>query len=399
MDHRPLPLDNHMDPRLHECEGEQLYSQLNVDQRAAADEILLSFSSAHSKLHFIDGPGGSGKTFLYNALYHICKGRGYKVISVAWTGIAANLLPEGRTACSTFKLSVASDNRVCSMNTTSPEARQIRESELIIWDEISMVPKFALDAVDVLLKELMNNNSDFGGKTVVLGGDFRQVLPIIERGGDAAMVDASVKNSALWPRLRQHRLRNNMRAATSGPSWCQFLLSIGNGEVEEDDGGRIELPTDLKSCGDLLAEVFGDLIPETTRTYESIEELISDDTAQTDFTTKFLNSLSLVSLPSHALKLWGGAIEMLLRNLDVRRGLCNGTRLIVCDLGRFVLRCRFAVGPRRGEAVLIPRIDAYAERGLPFRLRRRQFPLRLAFAMTIVEDRSCCICYGRDVLH
>ncbi|VDL64612.1 unnamed protein product [Nippostrongylus brasiliensis] len=155
------------------------------------------------------------------------------------------------------------------MNTTSPEARQIRESELIIWDEISVVPKFALDAADALLKGLMNINADFGGKTVVLGGDIRHVLPIVEREGDAAMVGVSVKNSALWPHFRQHRLRNNMRAATSGPK--------------------------LKSSGDLLAEVFGDLIPETTRTYESIEELISDDTAQTDFTTKFLNSLSLIT--------------------------------------------------------------------------------------------------------
>ncbi|VDL64611.1 unnamed protein product [Nippostrongylus brasiliensis] len=83
MDYRPLPLDNHMNPRLHEYEGEQLYSQLNDDQRATADEILLSYSSTHSKLHFIDGPGGSGKTFLYNALYHICKGRDYNVIRAA----------------------------------------------------------------------------------------------------------------------------------------------------------------------------------------------------------------------------------------------------------------------------------------------------------------------------
>ncbi|WKY01342.1 hypothetical protein Q1695_015387 [Nippostrongylus brasiliensis] len=71
MDHPPLPLDNHMDPRFHECEGEQLYSQLNDDQRVAPDQILLSFTSTYSKLHFIDDPGRSGKTFLYIALNHI----------------------------------------------------------------------------------------------------------------------------------------------------------------------------------------------------------------------------------------------------------------------------------------------------------------------------------------
>ncbi|WKY15588.1 hypothetical protein Q1695_000791 [Nippostrongylus brasiliensis] len=81
---------------------QQLYSQLNDDQRAATDELPLSFLSTHSNLHFIDGPGGSGKTFFYNALYN--KGRDYNVINAAWTGIAVNLLPEGRTVCPPFKL-------------------------------------------------------------------------------------------------------------------------------------------------------------------------------------------------------------------------------------------------------------------------------------------------------
>ncbi|RCN48512.1 hypothetical protein ANCCAN_05337 [Ancylostoma caninum] len=74
---------------------------------------------------------------------------------------------------------------------------------------------------------------------------------------------------------------------------------------------------------------------------------------------------------------------MLLRNLDVRGGLCNGTRLITTHFGRFVLGCRFASGERSREFVLIPRIDNYTDRRVPFRLRRRQFPIRLAFAMAI----------------
>uniref|UniRef100_A0A0N4XVF4 ATP-dependent DNA helicase n=1 Tax=Nippostrongylus brasiliensis TaxID=27835 RepID=A0A0N4XVF4_NIPBR len=76
---RPRQIVEHLDPHHHECEGQQLYSQLNDDQRAAADDIRLSSTSNNSRLHFIDGHGGCDKTFLYNALYHICKGRRYQM--------------------------------------------------------------------------------------------------------------------------------------------------------------------------------------------------------------------------------------------------------------------------------------------------------------------------------
>jgi ATP-dependent DNA helicase PIF1 len=87
---------------------------------------------------------------------------------------------------------------------------------------------------------------------------------------------------------------------------------------------------------------------------------------------------------------------MLLRNLDVSMGLCNGTRLILLEARSHVLRCRIISGDAKfaGNVVLIPRITLEpSAQNLPLPLRRHQFPVRLAFAMTINKSQ------GQSVSH
>ena len=72
---------------------------------------------------------------------------------------------------------------------------------------------------------------------------------------------------------------------------------------------------------------------------------------------------------------------MLLRNLNVHNGLCNGTRLIVKELHDNLI---VAETITTKQTVLIPRIKlAPSDINLPFVLERRQFPVRLAYSMTI----------------
>ena len=79
---------------------------------------------------------------------------------------------------------------------------------------------------------------------------------------------------------------------------------------------------------------------------------------------------------------------MLLRNLDVSVGLCNGTRMQILKMTEHNLYCRILTGPRAdlNEIHIIPQIKLeYGqntnERGLRF--RRIQFPIKPCFAMTI----------------
>lgn len=80
---------------------------------------------------------------------------------------------------------------------------------------------------------------------------------------------------------------------------------------------------------------------------------------------------------------------VLLRNLNATRGLANGTRLIIRAFQRRVLDCEVATGAHKGSRVFIPRISmTSSDSGLPFELRRRQFPIRPAFCLTINKSQG-----------
>src|SRR5207237_3179197 len=88
---------------------------------------------------------------------------------------------------------------------------KLKDCKLIIWDEITMTPYIALDEVNRLLKEICNNSLRFGGKVIVIGGDFRQTLPIVKHGHRVKVVEMCVKSSAIWRSFQQIKLHENMR--------------------------------------------------------------------------------------------------------------------------------------------------------------------------------------------
>jgi len=166
--------------------GETMYRNLNRQQREVANAVRASLHEIMfgdlprediQTCFFVDGPGGSGKTYLYETLYHMLTGVDWEVLCVAWTGIAANLLPQGRTVHSTFKLPVpiTPANFSSNLNLRSKAAADLKRADVIIWDEAPMAPNVSLDAVNNALQDVMDNELPFGGKIMILGGDFRQV--------------------------------------------------------------------------------------------------------------------------------------------------------------------------------------------------------------------------------
>nr|XP_012563644.2 ATP-dependent DNA helicase pif1-like [Hydra vulgaris] len=94
-------------------------------------------------------------------------------------------------------------------------------------------------------------------------------------------------------------------------------------------------------------------------------------------------------MPPHFLKFKIGCIIMLLRNLDIKARLCNGTRMKVCALQNNYIDAEVLTGVSAGKRVFVPRIQlAPSDSNLSFVLKRRQFPVRLAYSMTINKSQG-----------
>ncbi|XP_058790182.1 uncharacterized protein LOC131663668 [Phymastichus coffea] len=162
---------NDTDERNHRLQiGNEQYQKLNAQQKEIVDKTIEASRSDNytgPTCFYIDGQGDN-----------------IKCSTMAYTGIAATLLPHGKTVHKTFGLPV-------------PMFHDSSSNIKIQSNEAPMAPRYALEIVNRTLQNLMDNDLPFGGKIMILGGDFRQLLPIKIHGTRNEILNLSIKNSQL----------------------------------------------------------------------------------------------------------------------------------------------------------------------------------------------------------
>jgi ATP-dependent DNA helicase PIF1 len=95
-------------------------------------------------------------------------------------------------------------------------------------------------------------------------------------------------------------------------------------------------------------------------------------------------------IPPHVLKLKIDCPIILLRNLDPANGLCNGTRLVVRTCQRNLIDAEIVLGQHAGKRIFLPWIPLCPsdDQMFPFQFKRKQFPIRLSFAMTVNKSQG-----------
>ncbi|GJX27969.1 DNA helicase, partial [Tanacetum coccineum] len=195
------------------------------------------------------------------------------------------------------------------------------------------------EALDRTLRDLMNAPAIvFGGKIVVLGGDFWQTLPVKKDAAKEELIHVSIAESYLWLYFKICKLKENMRLLRSGLSneererfkiFAKWLLDVGNGEIGEhnkdnnEDTSWITIPQQYCLTPDAVnAKIFA-TVKSATKTYLSRYEAIpmGRETSETEllYPMEYLNTITFPSFPPYELQLKVGSPIMLSKCKLVRR--------------------------------------------------------------------------------
>ena len=134
---------------------------------------------------------------------------------------------------------------------------ELKQTRVIIWDEAPMAQRYHLEALDRGCRDITGVPLPFGGKVVVLGGDFRQCCPVNKGSSRAQLIAISLKRSPLWQLFTTLKLTTNMRALPEEIAFKEWTLRLGDGILHTDEPETVEIPERCFTERGVVEQVFG----------------------------------------------------------------------------------------------------------------------------------------------
>lgn len=391
--------------------GVDMSHRTHVTQAPIPPEILEGLSPGQvdaltavlqGKNILLTGPAGTGKSHTIKIIRDLYAQRGLKVAITATTGVSA-VLVEGKTIHAWSGIGICNSKESALkrvMGYKKPRER-ITSTALLIIDEVSMLSGHMLDILDYIFRIIRVNSNAFGGLQVVLCGDFYQLKPV---KSDSYAFDAPNWTSLIH---EVHELSFIFRQ--NDVKFCQALNEIRIGEVTQSTmellagclGRKFEgdiQPTELYPTNDDVSwlnenELWKLATPENhVREIASLDEVIEKPRPRIPRGEKFYlecsERLNKDCLAPSLLQLAVGAQVMLTKNLNVDGGLANGSRGIVVGFGP---QGEPVVKFRNGQVVNMYTCQWIMRINETTKVRRTQYPIKLAFAVSIHKSQGMTI--------
>lgn len=381
--HMPDPRENTSPPKMPSF-------NLSPQQQDCVDAVVSGQNV------FLTGSAGTGKSAVIQRLYEVMVGEHDKrVVLTASTGVAATNI-RGMTLHSWAGIGLGKLGHTAHARNIARTPRLLKrylETDVLVIDEISMVDPAFLEKINEIAK-LVRREKDkaFGGISLVLSGDFLQLQPVNPKG------EKYLFYTGLWDELvdRTFCLTQIFRQGSD----TEFTTALNRIRVGDIDSALIARIKQTESH--TLSNEFGieptklfcknadvDAINAKRLAALDAEEHVfqsRDNYANTDATRQFEKSLSYPT----RLVLKKGAQVMLLKNISVESGLCNGARGVIESISEGMVVIRFANGIVH---TLEPDAQSITDDTGKVVASRVQLPLRLAWAITVHKSQGMGIDY------
>lgn len=365
---------------------------LNEEQRKAVEAVVLN-----KKNIFLTGVAGSGKSFTINTMVDELRAKEKKVYITASTGVAATLV-NGMTLHSWGGIGLGKSNDVQSLaravkskNTTY---ERYLDTDCLIIDEVSMIDVDYFTKLEEVARIIRKNQMVFGGIQLVLVGDFCQLLPV-----GNMKTRQLIFNAPIWKEVVDQQFLLEKVYRQSDADFLNMLYEIRVGKVSDDTIKKIRSTANncLKNADgikptklfvrnmdvDKLNQTELVKLPGQSRIYNAIDEIFSND-------TKEIEAVKKNSLYWERLEFKVGAQVILLKNLSTEDGLVNGSRGVIESMEEEYIMVRF----------LNEQVVAIKEETQEFKnqfdkviFSRKQFPLKLAWALTTHKSQGMSLDY------